>query len=149
MIAIRPAVEADVDAIVRLCVDHAAYERSTLDADAVRRSLPQYLFGAPPRARCLIVESNGAVAGYATHSDEFSTWRAAEYLHMDCLYISKRFRNAGLGAQLMQRVADDARILGCDFVEWQTPSWNTDAIRFYDRLGAVGALKMRYRWPMK
>jgi len=46
----------------------------------------------------------------------------------------------------MQKVADDARSLGCDFIEWQTPSWNSDAIRFYDRVGAFGALKMRYRW---
>ena len=75
-----------------------------------------------------------------------STWRAAEYLHLDCLYISDPFRNAGLGTQLMQKVASDARSLGCDFIEWQTPSWNTEAIRFYVRVGSVGALKMRYRW---
>ena len=146
MIVIRPAVEADVDAIVRLCAEHAAYERSMFDPVAARHSLPRHLFGAAPRARCLIVEADGAVVGYATHSREFSTWRAAEYVHLDCLYISEPFRNAGLGTRLMQKVADDARSLGCDVIEWQTPSWNTDAIRFYDRIGAVGALKMRYRW---
>jgi len=149
MIEIRTAARADLDAIVRLCGEHAAYERSTLDPEAVRRSLPHYLFGATPRARCLIIESDGALAGYATHSREFSTWRAAEYLHMDCLYIREPFRNAGLGTQLMEKIADDARSLGCDSIEWQTPSWNTDAIRFYDRVGAIGALKMRYRWLTK
>ena len=149
MIEIRPAVETDLDAIVRSCAEHAAYERSTLDPVTVRRLLPTYLFGATPRARCVIVEVDGAAAGYATHSREFSTWRAAEYLHMDCLYIGKRFRNSGIGTQLLQRIAHDARSLGCDFVEWQTPSWNTDAIRFYDRVGAVGALKIRYQWPTK
>jgi GNAT superfamily N-acetyltransferase len=146
MIEIRRAVETDLDAIVRLCAEHAAYERSTLDPVAVRRLLPSYLFGATPRARCLIVEADGAAAGYATHSREFSTWRAAEYLHMDCLYIREPFRGTGIGTQMMQRIAHHARSLGCDFIEWQTPSWNTDAIRFYDRAGAVGALKMRYRW---
>jgi len=65
---------------------------------------------------------------------------------LDCLYISEPFRNAGLGTQMLQKIADDARSLGCDVIEWQTPSWNSDAIRFYDRVGAFGALKMRYRW---
>ena len=29
-------------------------------------------------------------------------------------------------------------------VQWQTPAWNRDAVRFYERLGAVGTDKMRF-----
>jgi hypothetical protein len=62
MIVIRPAVEADLDAVVRLCAEHAAYERSTFDLGGLRRSLLGHLFDETPRARCLIVELSMADA---------------------------------------------------------------------------------------
>ena len=31
-------------------------------------------------------------------------------------------------------------------IEWQTPQWNAAAARFYERLGAVAAPKLRYVW---
>lgn len=42
-------------------------------------------------------------------------------------------------------MTDAARGLGVEHVQWQTPCWNTDAIRFYDRVGALVQDKVRYR----
>jgi hypothetical protein len=36
---------------------------------------------------------------------------------------------------------------GDDEIQWQTPTWNTDARRFYERLGARPAEKIRYTLP--
>jgi GNAT superfamily N-acetyltransferase len=141
---IRPAREADLDALLVLCAEHAEYERASFDAEAARRNLGRFVFSDTPRAWCVIVEIEGALAGYATYSLEFSTWRAAEFVHMDCLFVRASHRDRGLGSQLMQAVIDAARERGT-WLEWQTPSWNADAIRFYDRLGATRSDKVRYR----
>ncbi|WP_017600570.1 GNAT family N-acetyltransferase, partial [Nocardiopsis lucentensis] len=88
------------------------------------------------------------VVGYATCSPEVSTWDGCEYLHMDCLFLRDGTRGAGLGARIMDAVADTARGLGLTEVQWQTPVWNEDAIRFYDRLGARAKEKLRYTLPV-
>lgn len=141
---IRPAREADLDALLVLCAEHAEYERASFDADFARRNLGRFLFAESPRARCIVIDFDGTLAGYTTYSLEFSTWRAAEFVHMDCLFVRASHRNRGLGLQLMQAVIDAARERGT-WIEWQTPTWNADAMRFYDRLGATRSEKARYR----
>jgi GNAT superfamily N-acetyltransferase len=143
---IRHATPEDLDAIVTLCAEHAALERASFCAERARAALGAFLFAERPRAWCLVVEANGMLIGYATYSLEFSTWRASEFAHMDCLYLKEGYRNAGVGRELILRVRAAAGQLGCELVEWQTPSWNSDAVRFYDRLGAIGSSKIRYRW---
>lgn len=145
-VTVRGATPADLDAIVVLCDEHAAFERAELRAEHVRGSLGRFLFAERPRAWCLLAEAGGEIAGYATYSREFSTWNAAEFLSMDCLYVRAGHRNSGIGLELMRAVGNAAASLGCEFIEWQTPDWNTAAMRFYDRLGATGKAKMRYRW---
>ena len=86
--------------------------------------------------------------GYATWSLEFSTWRAAEYVHVDCLYLDASCRGQGLGRCVMESIAQRAAVLGATHLEWQTPEWNEDAARFYDSLGARSAVKRRFTWPL-
>lgn len=145
---IRAAVAEYLDAIVTLCGEHAAFEGATFDAERARASLGKFLFAESPRVWCLVVEVEGVLIGYATWSLEFSTWRAAEYVDMDCLYLRDGYRNAGIGTELIRKVRAAAARLGCEYVEWQTPSWNAAAIRFYDRLGAIGSPKVRYVWTI-
>ncbi|MBF8185275.1 GNAT family N-acetyltransferase [Nonomuraea sp. K274] len=90
----------------------------------------------------------GQLAGYATCAPEFATWRGRTYLHLDCLYLRADHRGQGLGGLLFEAVVAEARALGVEEVQWNTPAWNTGAIRFYDRLGATGVEKMRYTLRM-
>lgn len=143
---VRPAQSQDLEGILILCAEHAAFERASFCIEGARGRLGHFLFGEPPRAWCLVAEAGDALVGYATYALEFSTWRAAEYVHMDCLFVREGFRDAGLGGLLLRHVAEGAATLGCGIVEWQTPSWNGDAICFYDRAGAVKSEKMRYLW---
>lgn len=145
---VRPAAPEDLEAIVALCGEHAAFERAAFSAERTRVALGAFLFAKRPRAWCLVVELRGTLIGYATYSLEFSTWRASEYAHMDCLYLKDSARNAGIGRELIHRVRAAAGQLGCALIEWQTPSWNRAAVRFYDRLGAVGSPKIRYTWTL-
>jgi GNAT superfamily N-acetyltransferase len=143
---IRPATARDVDAIIALCAEHAAYERAAVTVCSQPALLRDALFAVPPRLWCLVVETRGTLVGYATYTREFSTWQATDYLHVDCLYLQPSVRGAGIGAGMMDRIAVHAHILGCDEIQWQTPVWNVRAMRFYDRLGALRTEKCRYRW---
>ena len=144
---IRAAEPGDLDVLVALCREHATYERVVLKLDGQGPRLAQALFGAPPRLWCLVAcLVDGTVVAYATYTRDYSTWRAAEFVHLDCLFVRAQYRGAGIGRRLMEAVADCAHSVGCSVVEWQTPSSNLDAARFYDRLSATQYQKLRYHW---
>lgn len=101
------------------------------------------LFMPEARLKCLIAEEAGIAIGYASFSVEVSTWDADRYMHMDCLFLRPAARNKGLGRALMARIAQEALAMGVERMQWQTPSFNVDAVRFYDRLGPVRKEKYR------
>ncbi|WP_030162880.1 GNAT family N-acetyltransferase [Streptomyces sp. NRRL S-244] len=142
---VRAARPEDLPRLVELVHEHVAYEKSAPRPPDLADRLGPQLFADGARLWVLLAEApDGSVAGYAACSAEFAFWDARHYLHMDCLYLAEEARGHGLGAALMDGVAELARGLGLDQVQWQTPDWNEGAIRFYDRLGAAGAPKRRY-----
>ncbi|MFI9047327.1 GNAT family N-acetyltransferase [Streptomyces sp. NPDC053427] len=143
---VRCARVADLPHVVQLVSEHAAYERAAPPPTGLARRLEVLLFGSQtPRLRCFVAELNdGEIIGYATCAPEVSTWDGAEYLHMDCLFLRDGHRGLKVGPLLVEAVVAEAHELGLGQVQWQTPPWNTDAIRFYDRLGAQAKEKLRY-----
>jgi len=143
-VGLRAAAAADLPAIARLCRSHALYEQAAPPDPGQAERLARLLFAASPRLRCLVAAAGEDVVGFASWSLECSTWRAAEYAHLDCLFVEDGFRGRGVGRALLERVASHAAELGATRLEWQTPAWNASAIRFYERLGATGAEKRRF-----
>ncbi|WP_428949983.1 N-acetyltransferase family protein [Streptomyces sp. cg35] len=146
-VRVRRARVADLPQVVQLVSEHAAYERAAAPPTGLARRLEALLFGADtPRLRCFVAELNdGEIIGYATCAPEVSTWDGAEYLHMDCLFLRDGHRGLKVGPLLVEAVVAEAHELGLGQVQWQTPPWNTDAIRFYDRLGAQAKEKLRFQ----
>ncbi|MFI6151822.1 GNAT family N-acetyltransferase [Kitasatospora sp. NPDC051170] len=145
---IRPASPADLPAIARLCAAHAAFERADPVPEDLATRLAPALFSPHPRAWCLVVDHAGELTGYATYSREFSTWQGADHVHLDCLFVTEPHRRAGWGRALLDAVQDAAASAhGITHLQWQTPDWNTDAIRFYRRTGARALPKVRFSLP--
>lgn len=140
---IRWARPKDMDELVRLCAEHAEYERSSFAPAGKEEALAHMLFGPDARLRCLVAEEGGKLMGYASFSVEVSTWDADRYMHMDCLFLRPEARNKGIGRALMARIAQEALAEGVKRMQWQTPSFNVNAIRFYDRLGPEKKEKFR------
>lgn len=145
---IRPAQRTDLDELMRFCAEHAAYERADPPGPEAAQGLSIALWGPQPRAMCLVVEDEGRLCGYASFALEFSTWNGREYLHLDCLYLQESQRGKGLGQALLSAVRQAAAHLGVEDMQWQTPDWNADAIRFYRRTGAVARPKVRFTLPV-
>lgn len=140
---IRKANQEDLDEIIKLCGEHAAYEQVSYSSDGKAERLSKFLFGATPRLYCLIAENETGVIGYATYMLEFSSWDADFYLHMDCLYLRPHARGIGIGKAIVREIARAAKDNNCTVIQWQTPVFNENAISFYYRLGATSKEKLR------
>jgi len=148
---VRPAGPDDLPTIVMMTAEHAAYKKADPPATDLAERLNIALFGpSAPRLHCFVVElADGDLAGYATCAPEFAVWQGREYLHFDCLYLRHPYRGLGIGADLLAAVVAQATSLGLTEMQWNTPAWNTGAIRFYDRLGAVGRDRCGYTLQMR
>jgi GNAT superfamily N-acetyltransferase len=145
---IRPAVPGDLPALAGLCDAHAAFERAgPVPADLAARLKP-CLFAPRPRAWCLVADLGGELIGYAACSLEFSTWQAADFVQLDCLFITEAHRGKGWGSALLAAVRHAAAERGAAQVQWQTPAWNADAIGFYASAGAQSSPKIRFSLPV-
>ncbi len=136
-IRIRAAEPADAGLILALIRELAEYEKLAGDVVASEAGLTEQLFGPTPRADVLIVEVGDEPAGFALFFHNFSTFLGKPGLYLEDLFVRPAFRGLGLGKQLMVRLAQIAIERDCGRFEWWVLDWNTPAIEFYRRLGAV------------
>ena len=143
-VVVRQVQSTDMEPLVRLCKDHAEYERVGYEAHHKAECLSVALFSDPPRLYAWVAVDGDSLVGYATATREYSTWSACEFLHMDCLFVQSTSRGAGFGATLFGAAVALARRLGLSEIQWQTPDWNVDASRFYRRHGGIAMGKLRF-----
>ena len=136
--ALRPAVEGDLNTIIELIHGLAEYEK---EPDAVlldREELSRHLFGARPYAEVIIAETDdGESAGFALYFHNFSTWAGKPGIWLEDLFVRPDFRGAGYGKALLVELARLAVERGCARLEWSVLDWNEPSIRFYKALGAT------------
>ncbi|MFN0033225.1 MAG: N-acetyltransferase family protein [Flavobacteriales bacterium] len=141
---IRKAAPDDLVTIVKFCAEHAEYERADYEPSGKAEKLAVQLFSASPHLYCLLaIDHVGSPMGYVTCMREFSTWDAAYYMHMDCLFVQEHARGNGVGEALVNEVKLLAKQSECSHVQWQTPDWNERASKFYYRIGATSKAKLR------
>lgn len=145
---IRYAVPSDVEQIIDLCAQHAAYEKAAFDPVDKKQLLSEHLFRPQAFLKCFVVEQEGEIVGYATFMKQFSTWDADYYIYMDCLYLKEATRGNGVGKKIMEKIYQYAKEENCNLVQWQTPSFNVRAIKFYESLGANSKSKERFFWDV-
>jgi GNAT superfamily N-acetyltransferase len=135
-VRIRPATPEDVELIERLIRGLAEYEKLldqvSLETEALRASL----FGARPYAEVLIAEEGGEAVGFALFFHNFSTFLGKPGIYLEDLFVLPEKRGGGAGKELLRALARLAVERGCGRLEWAVLDWNTDAIGFYERLGA-------------
>ncbi len=143
---IRFAKESDLDQLVELCRLHAEFEKSEYSKDGKKEGLKMNLFADPPSLYCLVAVDldTGKLLGYASFMKQFSTWDADFYIYMDCLYLKEESRGFGIGEKIMDRIKSEGNKLGCNLIQWQTPKFNTRAIKFYNRIGGHSKDKERF-----
>jgi GNAT superfamily N-acetyltransferase len=133
---IRFATPADLNTIDRLIRALAEYERLLDLVTMERDELGGYLFGERPYAEVLIAEDEGGACGFALFFHNFSTFLGRPGIYLEDLFVLPERRGHGIGRALLRRLAEIAVERNCGRLEWAVLDWNTDAIGFYERLGA-------------
>lgn len=134
---IRAATPADVQAIVGLIQELAAFEHLSHLVKITPQSLHLHLFGARPVAEAVVVEVQGGVVAFALFFTNFSTFLGQPGLYLEDLYVQPAHRRSGLGRALLQHLAALAVQRDYGRFEWSVLDWNRDAIAFYERMGAT------------
>ncbi len=141
---IRKIEVSDLDKLVILCEQHSLYEKSSYNKENKKEYLNKAIFGSTPKLFCLVIEIDKQVIGYTSYTFDFSTWEAKTFLYLDCLFIEPTYRSQGIG----KAIFDKLKIIGmendCVTIQWQTPSFNEKAIKFYNKIGGKSKEKFRY-----
>ncbi len=144
--AVRPAVPEDLAEIEAMIVELAEFERATDEVAFDHDVLARHLFGPDAAAGVLIATADDRperVAGMAVWFRTFSTWLGRPGVYLEDLFVRPDFRRLGLARQLLDALAERSG----GRVEWSVLDWNSEAITFYDRLGAEPVDGWtRYRW---
>ncbi len=138
---IRPALPADVPAIVEMIRELAEFENLMHEFVATPERLHAGLFGPRPYAEALVAELSGADANeklvaFALFFPSYSTFLAEPGIYLEDLYVRPAYRGQGIGRQLLIAVGQVAYERGCGRYEWSVLDWNEAAIGFYRKLGA-------------
>ena len=135
-IEIRPATEADVEAVFGLILELASYEelREEVagDPDALRRTLFEQR-----AAEALLIEDAGEAIGYAIFYVTFSSFECRSGIWLEDVYVKPERRRGGIGRAVMEHLAALALERGHVRFEWCALDWNQPALDFYAGLGAT------------
>lgn len=143
---IRKAEEKDAPRVLELLKEivklHNAGRPDIFSGENPKYDIPALLrkFQNPQESIFVSVDENDVVNGYVMcvleeKDDPFFTQRPYRTLYVDDLCVDKNARGGGIGKALMERAKEDARVRGCYNLDLNVWACNTDAIRFYEKIG--------------
>ena len=134
---IRFAEEKDAALILRFIKGLAEYEKLSREVTATEEVLRETLFGSRQVAEVIIGEYRGDAVAFALFFHNYSTFLGRPGMYLEDLFVKPEMRSRGFGKALLAFLAKLATERKCGRVEWSVLDWNTPAIRFYQKLGAV------------
>ncbi|MDJ0337286.1 GNAT family N-acetyltransferase [Cryobacterium sp. PH31-O1] len=144
--SVRLATPDDLGTIRAMLRTHAKTESGVTTVVDSTDGLEQALAGATPTVSVTLVsmpQSPETIAGLAMWYPTFSSWALSGGIWLEDLFVDDRYRNAGLGLELM----NDLRTRTAGRIEWDVSAGNEGAERFYRKLGAVAQSGWTtYRW---
>jgi GNAT superfamily N-acetyltransferase len=135
-VATRRARDSDVETIVGMVHDLAAYEKSADECRMTTSQLRKALFGPHPALFGHVAEVDGRMAGFVLWFLNFSTWTGTHGVYGEDMYVLPEYRRHGVGRALFQEMAAECVRNGYERLEFWTLDWNADTIAFTASLGA-------------
>ena len=133
---IRKGIREDMPRVLELIQELAVFEKQPDAVEITVSDLERDGFGSHPLFEILIAEINGEIPGMALFYNRYSTWKG-KTIHLEDLIVSEKWRGTGIGMKLYQAVMEEAKKQNVRRVEWNVLDWNTPAITFYEKTGAV------------
>jgi ribosomal protein S18 acetylase RimI-like enzyme len=85
----------------------------------------------------LIAEDAGKPIAYALFYPNFASFRGQSGLYLEDIYVSEAYRGSGVGLEMLRYIARLGKERGFKRIDFQVLEWNTPAIEFYKKHGAV------------
>jgi GNAT superfamily N-acetyltransferase len=136
VVVTRPVRESDVECIVRMVHDLAAYERSAHECRMTERQLSDALFSERPALFGHVAEVTGSVVGFVLWFLNFSTWRGTHGVYGEDMYVLPEYRRHGVGRALFHEMAAECVRRGYERLEFAILDWNKPTIAVTASLGA-------------
>lgn len=126
VVRLRGYVPGDLDALFAL--DEICFAPEfRFSREALRR------FAETRRARVIVAEAGGTVAGFCiTHNERTATGCAGYVVTLD---VAPEWRRRGLARRMMLNAEAQVRGEGCRAMLLHVFTGNVEAIRFYEKLG--------------
>ena len=130
---IRKITQDDLTAVVGLLREFAAFEDLSDYCTVTEERLSSAMFGENA-----VVEGLLALNGEtAVASALFSSFRGERGIHLEDIYIKSEYRKHGLGEAMLKEIAQIAASRGFERIDFNVLEWNTPALKFYEKHGAV------------
>ena len=133
---IRKGTIKDMPRVLELIQELAVFEKQPDAVVVTVADLERDGFGNNPLFQILVAESDGEIPGIALFYNRYSTWKG-KTIHLEDLIVSEKYRGSGIGMKLYEAVMREAKSQNVRRVEWNVLDWNTPAISFYEKTGAV------------
>ena len=136
-IRIEKAAPENIPQIFALMREFAEYEKLLEFFETTEERLETALFGDGKVADAILAFDGERVVAYAVFFPYFSTFRGQRGIYLEDIFITENARGKGVGEIMLKFIARLARTRGFERIDFQVLQWNTPAIAFYEKLGAV------------
>lgn len=134
---IKPATPENVPQIIALMREFAEYENLLEFFETTEERLQVALFGDGKVADAILAFDGETPVAYAIFFPYFSTFRGQRGIYLEDIFITKHARGHGLGEMMLRHIARIGKERGFERIDFLVLKWNTSAIGFYEKLGAI------------
>ncbi len=133
---IREGEIKDMPSVLKLIQELAHFENEPNAVIVTIEDLEKDGFGEIPLFKTFVAEIEGEIVGMALFYPRYSTWKGPT-IHLEDLIVTKSKRSLNIGSALYTKVIEYGFKKGVKRIEWVVLDWNTPAIEFYKKTGAI------------
>jgi GNAT superfamily N-acetyltransferase len=132
---IRKATRSDSRSFLKLVNELAKFERLTPPSSTGKRRLVRDTFHKKKLNLLLAFDGKRPIA-YALYFFTYSSFLARPTLYLEDLFVIEDYRKRGVGKRLFLELVNESKRERCGRMEWAVLTWNSNAIKFYEKIGA-------------
>ncbi|MBC8043709.1 MAG: GNAT family N-acetyltransferase, partial [Rhizobacter sp.] len=136
-VELKPLTPETFGAFFALIAALADFEKLPPPDDEAAARLKDHAFAERPKFEALLAFAGSEPVGYAIFFETYSSFLAKPTLYLEDVFVIEPFRGRKVASQIFRHLTALAAERQCGRMEWQVLEWNTPAIKFYQKLGAV------------